>query len=72
MERIFVESRRIEGFRLRTSNAQEMNPDTAKIPDFIQHEDNFSDDHYQHKRRYATDFEFYDDPETVSIYIAVE
>jgi len=148
MEIVHVEGKKIEGLRLRTSNAQEMNPKTAKIPDFVAHVDknltidykqgsrawsiyynyesdekgeydvlmgsdgvassklpmenvviesgsylkfvgsgefpkaiidtwqkvwsHFSNDNCPHKRRFTTDFEFYDGPEKVSIYIALE
>ena len=148
MELVHVEGKTIEGLRLRTSNAREMNPATAKIPDFVAHVDQnlaidyqhgarawsvyfnyesdvngdydilmgsdnvassklplervdietgnylkfvgtgafpkaiietwqrvwayFSRADCQHQRRYTTDFEFYDGPTQVSIYIAIE
>lgn len=148
MEIVQVESKKIEGFRLRTSNAQEMNPITAKIPDFVAYVDKnltidykqgsraysiyhnyesdldgeydvlmgsdnvassklplesveiesgnylrfegtgrfpetiietwqkvwsyFANDNCPNRRRYTTDFEFYEGPKKISIYIAIE
>ncbi len=148
MEIIHIEGKKIEGLRLRTSNVQEMNPNTAKIPDFVAHVDSnltidykqgsrawsiyynyesdangeydvlmgsdnvvssnlslesvviesgsylkfvgtgefpkaiietwqrvwsyFSNINCSNKRRFTTDFEFYDGPKKVSIYIAIE
>lgn len=148
MDVVSIESKRIEGFRIRTSNVQEMNPKTAKIPDFVSHVDEnliidyelgsrawsvyhnyesdangeydilmgsdsvassklplesvlvdsgtylvfvgegefpmaiietwqnvwsyFSDANCPHKRRFSTDFEYYNGPEKVSIHIAIE
>ena len=147
MDIVQFESKKIKGLKCRTSNAQEMNAETAKIPDFVAHVGNnltidykngarawsvyhnyesdahgeydvlmgsdsvasshlpldsvvidsgrylifagegkfpkaiietwqkiwsyFSDVNCQHKRKYTTDFEYYNGPEKVSIYIAI-
>ncbi len=72
MEIVHIEGKKIEGLRLRTSNAQEMNPNTAIIESWQRVWSYFLNVNCPNKRRFTTDFEFYDGPEKVSIYIAIE